>query len=383
MSVSTIGTNYLRLLLQTLKGVGGKVIILEEASRLDPQVWMEVIVPLLGVAGTSVLAISTPLDENNWYSKALEATRPNGETIFKTIEVHLFCERCLREQRHKRGLDCPHNASVRPPWKSGQRHELVKSLMASNKDMWLREQTGVVTKSESCAFSKEGLDKLSHRPAKFLQTHEVEHVFVAIDPAGGGRSGMAIVSGVYESKENLCIIGADTCDVTSDEDMEKCLSAHFGRIRNDRNFSTLPLVLIIEANYGGWVSASRVYNICQAFSPVRCMVSTHQGVKKPGVWLTNSIKERMRVDFNRLLRTDKICFYVNFTSSDQDTRDQILQQLQNYKIVWKENESVFTRNTAVFSGKGFQQNDDLAVCVQYLAYHPSVYYSDETKVIKA
>lgn len=49
-----------------LKGVGGKVIILEEASRLDEAVFTEVIVPLFGVKDTVVIGISTPLEANNF-----------------------------------------------------------------------------------------------------------------------------------------------------------------------------------------------------------------------------------------------------------------------------------------------------------------------------
>ena len=50
-----------------LKGVGGKVLIMEEASRLDEAVFKEVLLPLIGVRDSVLLGISTPLDENNFY----------------------------------------------------------------------------------------------------------------------------------------------------------------------------------------------------------------------------------------------------------------------------------------------------------------------------
>ena len=34
---------------------------MEEFTRVDPAVWQEVVVPLLGVNGTAIVAISTPL----------------------------------------------------------------------------------------------------------------------------------------------------------------------------------------------------------------------------------------------------------------------------------------------------------------------------------
>eukprot|EP00854_Cymbomonas_tetramitiformis_P032397 gene32397-41079_t len=78
-----------------LKGVGAKVIILEEASRLDENVFTEVIVPLLNVRDTALLAISTPLDENNFYSTLLAMKEPNSDRpMFNTLEIKLICSDC-------------------------------------------------------------------------------------------------------------------------------------------------------------------------------------------------------------------------------------------------------------------------------------------------
>ena len=46
-----------RLTLFLLFGVVGT----QEFTRVDPAVWQEVVVPLLGVNGTAIVAISTPL----------------------------------------------------------------------------------------------------------------------------------------------------------------------------------------------------------------------------------------------------------------------------------------------------------------------------------
>ena len=46
---------------QTLKGSGGDLIVCEEAAYMDPQVFYEVVVPLLGLRETAMIAISTIL----------------------------------------------------------------------------------------------------------------------------------------------------------------------------------------------------------------------------------------------------------------------------------------------------------------------------------
>jgi len=91
-----------------LKGVGAKVVILEEASRLDNQVFTEVVVPLLGVSGTALLGISTPLGEENLYSELVNSVDPtSGDRLFRTLEVVLICPAC-----QKAGVKdvCPHSA---------------------------------------------------------------------------------------------------------------------------------------------------------------------------------------------------------------------------------------------------------------------------------
>jgi hypothetical protein len=90
-------------------------VILEEASRLDRAVFTEVVVPLLGVKDTAVLAISTPLDETNFYSQMLELTQDDGVTpLFNVISVSLICDECKKKDL-KGQLTCPHRQNEIPP----------------------------------------------------------------------------------------------------------------------------------------------------------------------------------------------------------------------------------------------------------------------------
>ena len=75
----------------TLKGVGCDIGIMEEFTRCDPAVWQEVVIPLLGVNGTSIVAISTPLGEDNWYSDLIQKRRDDGTQLFNVIQYSLVC----------------------------------------------------------------------------------------------------------------------------------------------------------------------------------------------------------------------------------------------------------------------------------------------------
>ena len=52
---------------QSLKGVGGSIVILEEAAYCDPQLVSEVVVPLLSMQTSVLLCISTLLEQGNHY----------------------------------------------------------------------------------------------------------------------------------------------------------------------------------------------------------------------------------------------------------------------------------------------------------------------------
>lgn len=135
---------------QGLKGVGAKIVILEEASRLDRAVFTEVVVPLLGVKDTAVLAISTPLDENNFYSQMLEMTHNDGVTpLFNVISVSLICDEC-KQKELKGQLTCPHRQNEIPPCGAvlySATHETIITVQQRDAD---GKQRNVKAWSKSC-----------------------------------------------------------------------------------------------------------------------------------------------------------------------------------------------------------------------------------------
>jgi hypothetical protein len=74
---------------QTLKGVGGDLIILEEAAACEPKMVKEVVVPLLVVDTAVLICISTLKEADNSYSKMFEATKPDGSKMFEQMQIDL------------------------------------------------------------------------------------------------------------------------------------------------------------------------------------------------------------------------------------------------------------------------------------------------------
>ncbi|KAK3261901.1 hypothetical protein CYMTET_29223 [Cymbomonas tetramitiformis] len=317
-----------------LKGVGAKVIILEEASRLDEAVFTEVIVPLLNVRDTALLAISTPLDENNFYSTLLRMKEPNSdEPMFYVLEVTLICPTCA-----ERGVKdvCEHRRELLPPWKSDhRREEMTRMLFESQPQMYMQEQLGIPSGADACCYDRESLARFAKRVRYQVDTSTINpighNVYMAIDTCGGGNNMMAIVSGYLTVQHDLVVISMDATAVTSDNQLTHELSSHAQRLR-DRMHATACIISIIEANYGGWVQRYLAEN------RVRMELREQGGT---------------RVDDVQLL----------------------LKQLRQFEYVYKPGASrKHTECRRVITGKLHGRNDDLAIAMMLLAYWP-LYHS--------
>lgn len=169
------------------------VVLLEEASHVDQEMFIKVIVPLLGVVGTVILAIATPDDEFNYYSILLTATLDN-KPLFLTIRIEQSCKDCTA----KRILNCKHRTHLLPKWKSGARQELVEAIMASDPETFARENLGMIVGSHSFVYSKAKLELLRTSPRySFPVTKLPSVIYIGIDPSGGGESHFAISAGTF------------------------------------------------------------------------------------------------------------------------------------------------------------------------------------------
>lgn len=176
-----------------LRGVTANIVLLEEASHVNQEMFTKVIVPLLGVEGTVILAISTPDDEFNYYSMLLTATR-DGKPLFLTIRIEQSCKDCTS----KRLLNCKHRTHLLPKWKSGARQELIEAIMAADPETFARENLGMVIGGHSFIYNKDKVKRLEiARPYTFPINKLPSVVYVGIDPSAGGCSHFAMVACVH------------------------------------------------------------------------------------------------------------------------------------------------------------------------------------------
>lgn len=176
------------------RGVGGSLIILEEAGFMKEEIFYVNVVPLLGVNGTALIGISTPPEElGNYYLKLFDCQDEEGEDIFTTIKVELVCAVCM-----DKGLShCKHKVEPPPAWKSEKRRKMQEAIYAKNRRYFLREVMGVPIPTDIYVFPSQLVDAFMQpavlsNPAMAstvtdpMGPEKAKFVFIGVDPCGGG-----------------------------------------------------------------------------------------------------------------------------------------------------------------------------------------------------
>lgn len=354
-----------------------QVLIMEEASRLDENVFKEVILPLTAVNDTVLLGISTPLDESNFYSVMLEMKRPNGEPLFNVLQITTICDVCLKEGR----LTCAHKGNELPAWKSGERQELIASLMSNDRALYVQENLGVIVKRDASAFDKASLDRFAAPSSWYTMSGASmpRFLYVCVDPAGGGPSGLAAVACFFTTAGHLVICGAESGVVTNDAAQERFMHSFLAQLRDVVLLQGAHIVLIIERNFGGSVLASRIAGVCAGFAPISSMSQDSNGkLRRIGIVLCGEVKSKMRNSLSIMLRAGVVHLSHEFVGS----RDEVVMQLRNYRFEdIAPKKGSFAPAKRILTGKGAGKNDDLAICVQMCSFWPGTHQSDGGKCL--
>ncbi len=75
----------------------------------------------------SLITKRTRSAQNNFYSQMLQMKKPDGNLLFNVLTVEMICAVCKEAGK----FDCKHVNKL-PPWKTSERQDLVKTLMAND-----------------------------------------------------------------------------------------------------------------------------------------------------------------------------------------------------------------------------------------------------------
>jgi hypothetical protein len=176
--------------------MGGQIVVCEEAAFMDTKVFYEVVCPLLEMDKAALLCISTVESTANFYSVLTDLKDDKGEDVFNVLKFDLICEKCALLEDVKKKMQCTHKYQELPPWQSENKHSRLKFLMASQPELYLRETKGILSEGSNNPFKMGWVKRMIDNP-RTVPTGTVSHVFIGIDPNGGGASKFGIVSGYF------------------------------------------------------------------------------------------------------------------------------------------------------------------------------------------
>jgi hypothetical protein len=180
------------------------VIIIDEAAHIDPKLFYKTIVPILAMKNTSLLCLSSPEGDSNYYSALMNLKRDDNpnESFFRVLQCQQICAECQKLDRVLQ-IACTHVRN-NAHWLSSRKMRELRTLYKANPEDAIREFGGIVVSDSLPAFRKEEIARVFASPPYEAQTPP-PYVFVCCDPSGGGPSMMSIVSGYYTGIDTVVV----------------------------------------------------------------------------------------------------------------------------------------------------------------------------------
>lgn len=127
--------------------------------------------------------ISTPGDDNNYYSRLLNITNEDGTPFFEVFTATKVCKECAKLEDPAEKVKCKHVKHV-AHWKSSHKHKRLKRLYDGDEARALRELSGVVASDFTPCFRKDDIKAVWELPAH-ITTAPPRCIFTTADPNGG------------------------------------------------------------------------------------------------------------------------------------------------------------------------------------------------------
>lgn len=171
------------------------MIIIDEAAHIDQKLFYKTIVPILQMKNTSLLCLSSPEGDANYYSGLMNLKRKGtNESFFNVIDCFQICPKCLKLERTKQIL-CRHIKN-NSHWISSRKTKELMTLYEANPEDAIREFGGIVVSDHLPALRKEDINRTFSMP-KVQTTAPPKYIITSCDPSGGGPSRLSIMSGYF------------------------------------------------------------------------------------------------------------------------------------------------------------------------------------------
>lgn len=342
------------------------MIIVDEAAFITPDLFLQVIVPVLKQTGTVFIGLTTPENMNAPIMQIYNTRDANGDFIIPSIRIGQICAECQRLSRI-----CTHEDNALAAG-SSQAKTAKYQLLYANQALFMQEMFGQASRSGTDYFQASWLANLLEKPVVNLKKspgiHMLDMVMVTIDPAMSGPCewGLcACIYNVFDETQNIIQLDKIRIGYTSEANVKAWLSKIITSIR--LRYEHLPIIIACEAGpVGSSIQVAEcIHQLIQEGKAYKCHI-LFGNTGKPGVPKTPEITDEMASTTRQLLQNNKVNFTSDFcTSSEGFTPEGMKEQYATHLLNFIVNEEK-KREDGTFQMKLHGKaagNDDLAVAI--------------------
>lgn len=358
----------------------------EEWAFMPSEVWRVVVVPLLGREECVIVGITTPMVEDNFFSKLVEKKDAQGNPVFLVFTLELACKRC---QERDRGHLCPHMMRYLPPFKSAKKQALMTILLSDDVATAQRENFGIMSTTPNSFIEKVFIDAWFNNPIRFVapEGFYADTLIMAVDPNRAGSknsSEMAIVTialkfGVY------CLVGLETHPTDNHTQVIELVEDAIYAYRDTEWLKEAHILLAIEDNTGheaGFIThftnkIPKVHPITDKKRDRAGIVTTRYNKPEYAMAARHRIQTgQMTIAKDLVVGNQKLKYESGSPVPDDDKASFMLgkleRQMRRYVQVNSDNASVFAEDKVTVSGvvdragkKDPTVNDDLMFALTF------------------
>lgn len=302
--------------------------------------------------------------------------------------MQMVCEAC---QRRGLELSCKHKLGQLPQWQQRGRHDDIQRLMktAGDESTYLVEMRGIIADGQKKpAFDAGAVRELLEDPTRIWKPDggAIRHIFVALDPSGGGqRSEYAVTSAFYGPNDEMIICGAEAGTYREPTECANLLGNHIMALRrNIPGAEVARIVFIPESNLGfEAIWATRHLQLTGMTENLRVI---HEDANRLGVRTNRQLKHDMVVSMNLRLSLRRVYRMSNFVSIGDSEHtpdgmgDRLFGQLKDFMCIVKPPRDPYHGTSTVsYSGKDGHGFDDLCMSLLLLDVMRNKFWSDKQK----
>lgn len=186
------------------RGFTVHMIIIDEASHIDPNVWKYSIVPALGTTGMVLLALTTAQSVTNFFSVLIAKKNEYGEPLFETLVLTLVCDECQAAGRH---ASCNHRMHLLPAWKPRDRQKLIRQILGDGEDgsrVYQQEAMGSVLEDTGAVYNEKKLEEW-FKKKRWQIEFAPQTIYSFFDPHGGGTGSSQGIVDVFWDGEAVVV----------------------------------------------------------------------------------------------------------------------------------------------------------------------------------